>query len=309
VSFRKTCLWGAMIVLLVAMAGCGGGVSGAAGSAGSNGGGSGSSTTSGNRIFTGPGANWLYSAPTGSGISIASQTSGLGFGIHAHTDHWDFPVQYTDGTHGTTTFNDSGAWYNDTYAVPNPANGYWPAIGGDGHLVVVNTADGSYYDFWELQVNGNGTPVSTHVGRIVRGFLNGDGTPGTTAANITGLAGDIMPGELDCETCLNHALSVVVPMTMTRAGHGSQAPGGGYDGSTPGGIFEEGAKLRFDPNVDVSSLPASTAAKAIMRALQLYGGVITDRTQAGGCSFYSSLPSDPDQTGMNLIGQHLMIYY
>ncbi|MGH9476923.1 MAG: hypothetical protein ACRD1C_11415 [Terriglobales bacterium] len=261
-----------------------------------------------------PNAAWLYSAPSGAGLNISSITAGMRFVLNTHDGGYDYPVQYTDGTHGCTTFSDTlQHHFHDSICVPNPANGYHPSLGGwgfdDGHVVVVETSTGTYYDFWKLSVDGNGQPTSTNVGRIVEGSLAGNGTPGTTAAAITGLAGDIMPGELACDTCLSHALNVVVPGAMNDTQQGHQGPASGTDGETPGGIFREGAKIRFDPTVDVSRLQASTAVKAILRALQLYGGVITDQTGGGQIAFYTDLAEAPDLTGISLIGQHLWIYY
>lgn len=271
-------------------------------------------TSPGARLFPGSAANWLYSAPTGAGLNISGAVGGLGIGVNAHDGGFDYPVQYTDGTHGCTNFTDTLQYaFTDHICVPLPAGGLFPSVGGwganDGHLVIVDTATGTYYDFWKLYVDAQGQPTSTNVGGIVSGSLNGNGTPGTTAANITGLAGDILAGELDCATCLNHALSVVVPGSMNSDQVGQQAPASKTDGSTAGAIFREGAKLRFDPGVDISGLPASVAVKAIMRALQLYGGVITDQTGGNGIGIYSALASKPDETGIQLILQHLWIYY
>lgn len=271
-------------------------------------------STNPDRLFPGAGAQWLYAPPTGTPLNISSMTSGLGFGLRTHQDGFDYPVVFTRGRHGCTEFTDTLIYaYTDQVCVPNPASGFWPSTGAwganDGHLVVVDTSTRRYYDFWKLTVNAQGQPVSDNVGAIFTGSLDANGTPGTTAAYITGLAGDIMPGELDCETCLNHALLAIVPETMNSPGVGKQAPVYHYDGSQPGAIFREGAKLRFDPGVNVGSLPASTATKAILRALQLYGAVIVDQTGGGGIGFYTSLPAPPDETGMNLIGQHLWIYY
>lgn len=273
-----------------------------------------SSNPPSSRLFTNSAADWLYSPPTGTGINISTTTSNITFHVNTHDGGFDYPVQYTDGTHGCTNFNDTGHWnFNDHYCVPNPANGFYPSVGGwganDGHLVVVDTKNNVYYDFWQLLANGKGTPTSANVGQITEGSLNGNGTPGTTAAVITGLAGDILPGELNCSTCLQHALNVVVPGAMNSNLVGHQAPAQKTDGSHSGAIFREGAKIRFDPSINVDSLPVSTAVKAIMKALQNYGGVITDQTGGTGISFYSSLPSQPDLTGINLIGQHLLIYY
>ena len=237
------------------------------------------------------------------------------FKVNTHDGGFDYPVVYTDGTHGCTTFTDTLQYnYTDHVCVPNPANGYWPSVGGwgadDGHLVVVDSATHEYYDFWKLYVNGSGQPTSTNVGGIFSGNLTtSNGTPGTTAANITGLAGDIMPGELDCSTCLQHALSMVVPGNMNSNQLGHQSSATKTDGSVSGAIFREGAKFRFDPSINVDSLSVSTPVKAIMKALQQYGGVITDQTGDTSILIYSDLPSQPDLTGINQIGQHLLIYY
>lgn len=266
------------------------------------------------RLFPGSGAEWLYSAPSGSGLNISSAVAGLGINVNAHDTGFDYPLQYTDGTHGCTNFTDTLQYaFTDHICVPLPAGGLQPSVGGyganDGHLLILDTATGVYYDFWKLSVDRSGQPISTNVGGIVSGNLNGNGAPGTTAADLTGLAGDILPGELDCVTCLNHALSVIVPGSMNSNQVGQQAPASKTDGSVSGAIFREGAKIRFDPSVDISQLQASTAVKALMRALQLYGGVITDQTGGNAIGFYSALATTPDQSGIKLILQHLWIYY
>jgi hypothetical protein len=267
------------------------------------------------RLFSASAAAWLYSAPTGPSLDISSITSGIPFTINVHATGFDYPVAYTDGTHGCTTFTDTLLFpYRDRICVPNPAGGFFPATGkwgaDDGHLVVVDTATRQFYDFWKLSVNAAGRPTSTNVGQIVQGNLAvSDGTPGTTAAGITGLAGDILPGELSCVTCLNHALNVVVPGTMNSNLVGHQVPARKTDGTVRGAIFREGAKIRFDPSVDVNTLPVSVAVKALMRALQLYGGVITDQTGGRGITFYSALGTAPDLTGIDQIGRHLWLYY
>src|SRR6185312_9834465 len=220
------------------------------------------------RLFTAPAAAWLYTAPTGAGLNISGMVQGLTVQVNTHAQGFDYPVQYADGRLGCTTFTET-RYYNfaDRVCVPNPAGGFHPSVGGwganDGHLVVVNLATRTYYDFWKLMVDANGQPTSTNVGQVVSGSLDAsNGTPGTTAATISGLAGDIMPGELDCATCLQHALNVVVPSVMNSNLVSAQAPAAKTDGQVYGAIFREGAKLRFDPAVNVDTLPVSTAVKA-----------------------------------------------
>lgn len=248
------------------------------------------------------------------GVDISGTTSGMGFNVNTHDGGFDYPVEFTDGTHGCTNFTDTLKFnYPDRICVPNPAHGYWPSTGGwganDGHLVVVNTATRTYYDFWKLTVNTNGAPTSTNVGQIVAGSLDSsNGAPGTTAAAITGLAGDIMPGELDCSTCLNHALQAIVPGGMNNGNVCHQGPAAKTDGSTQGGIFCEGAKLRFDPSIDTNALNVPTATKAILRAMQVYGAVITDQGGSNGIGFYSAISVHPDLSGLDILGRHLSIY-
>jgi hypothetical protein len=265
------------------------------------------------RLFPAAAADWLYTAPTGSGLNISSIAAGMSFTVDTHAGGFDYPVVTTDGSHGCTTFTDTLQYANtDRICVPNPAQGYYPSVGGyganDGHLVVIDTANGNYYDFWKLYTT-NGVPNSTNVGAIKQGSLSGNGTPGTTAAEITGAAGDIMPGELDCATCLNHALLVVVPGSMNSNQLGTQAPVTHTDGTVSGAVFREGAKIQFEPSIDVANLSASTATKAILRALQLYGGVICDQSGGNGFAFYSDLATNPDLTGLNQAGSHLLLYY
>lgn len=261
-----------------------------------------------------PSAAWLDHPPAGPALNISGMASGLTFHLNTRDGGFDYPVQYADGSRGCTAFTDTRLLnYRDHICVPNPVGGFHPAYGAwgadDGHLIVVDASNHTYYDFWKLSVDANGQPLSTNVGQIVSGSLDGNGTPGTTAAGITGLAGDILPGELACSTCLRHALSVVVPGPLNSTQVGTQAPAAKTDGTVPGAIFREGAKIRFDPSVDVDALPASIAVKAVLHALQDYGGVIVDQTGGTGITFYTALPVAPDLTGINLIGQHLWIYY
>jgi hypothetical protein len=246
-------------------------------------------------------------------MDISAMTSWIPIKLNTHDGGFDFPVQYADGSLGCTTFTDYGVYgWTDKVCVPNPQGGFAPSFGGwganDGHLVVVDTAHQTYYEFWKLGAT-NGVPWSTNVGQIISGSLSGNGVPGTTAAQISGLAGDILPGELDCETCLQHALNVVVPISMNSNQVGSQAPAQKTDGGAYGAIFREGAKIRFDPNINVDALQASTATKAILIALQRYGGVITDQTSANGISIYTALPWQPDLAGFDIVGKHLQIFY
>jgi hypothetical protein len=192
----------------------------------------------------------------------------------------------------------------------------------------VDSANPQYWDFWQLTTDASGKPVSSTssscgsttkgvayvcVGQIKQGWYDtSSGNPGTTAALISGLAGGIMPGELDCATCLNHALNIVVPSVQNTSQLGDQGPATHTDGGAATGVFREGAKIFLDPayQIPTNTTTASIAVQAIMRSLQLYGGVVTDQTGCNTCVVaYSSLATIPDMTGKDLITQHLFIAY
>jgi hypothetical protein len=239
------------------------------------------------RLFTSPRADWIYSAPGGSGIDITDPSLRFTF---ATTDNGDGrPVEFTDGTHGVTIFTASfieGAEQREL-AVPNPPMGYHPSSGNEGRLIIVNTATRQYYDFRNLRLTADGRP-ETAVDQIATGNLDtSDGGPGTTAAGDTALAGVIMPGELDCEDCLHHAIMLSIPRDLE------------YD---PLGV---GARLRFDAAVDVDSLPASVAIKAVMKAMQRYGAVIADRNTGETVEILTDLPHRPDDRGMEYLARYL----
>lgn len=279
----------------------------------------------GRRLFSSPAADWLYSAPTGPHEDISALVTRL----HPHVytggppPTWNWPVQYTNGAHGVTVFNDF-CWYGrkDQVATPNvraDGGGWTPSTGSDGHLTVINTSDHMAYDFWRLCVDARGRPKTCprncgprSVGQITAYDLRtSNGAGGGTSSGILGLAGDILPGELAGPGPVRHALSAVAPGSMMSPRLCSAAPATHTDGTVPGGVFCEGAKLRLDPSFRVDALPASAAAKAILKAMQRYGAVITDQTGCDKClNFYSALPSGAglDLTGLDALMKHLWIY-
>jgi hypothetical protein len=267
------------------------------------------SNLSGASLF--PNATWLHQGPPPSGVSLASVAGQYTAWVQtadSASNSYGFPIQEADGSNGYTTFSDN---FNHSITVPNPTGGYTPAGGTDGHLVVVDPNTGQYFDFWTLSVDANGNPTSTHVGRIEQGnYQTGDGTPGTTAVSVTGLAGDILPGELSTANGIQHALNVATPSNLTAPGHGNQGPPGlsGADGSANGGVFQEGQEIFIPQSVNVDALNVSTAVKSIMHALQNYGGLITDNA-GGTLGFYSDISSSqmPDLTGLDQIEQYLEI--
>lgn len=274
--------------------------------------------------FTSASAQWLYSPPLGAHTDLSgdARVRAITLGLNTRAGGYDYPVQFTTGGWGATRFDDYGFYgRRDRISVPNvqpDGCGWRPSTGSDGHLIVLDTARRRYYDFWRLCVDAQGCAITcpgnrgpTSIGEIRSGRLvRSNGTPGTTAAQMTGLAGVIAPGELSGDDRLDHALAIVVAASLMNPRLCHAVPATHTDGTVPGALFCEGAKIRMDPAVNLAQLPASPAAKAIMHALQMYGGAIVDQSGCQNCiQAYTALPGrPPDLTGIEAATQHLWIY-
>lgn len=251
---------------------------------------------------------WLYSAPMGAGVSIAYLNPTVQ--INTHAQGFDYPIAYTDENEGSTSFTDANG---DVTTVPNPIGGYYPSYGGwgadDGHLVVVDTVQNVYYDFWKLYADGNGNPASTNVGALAEGSNDGIGIPGTTAAGVTGAAGDLMPGDLQNPNGIGHALTCVVPSAWMNTQVGTQFPAVKTDGVGNGAI-SEGGKLGIDPSTDIADMSVGAGTRAILYALKWYGCAVVDQTSGNAISIYSDLPNlnNIDLTGLDQVGPLLKFY-
>ena len=275
-------------------------------------------------VFRAAGARWLYSAPRGpyADLSNDPRVRAITLGLNTHDGGYDYPVQLTREAWGKTRFDDYGFYgRRDRIAVPNVAArgcGWQPSTGSDGHLIVLDTRTRRYYDFWRLCVDVVGCPVTCpgntspfSIGEIQSGSLvHSDGTPGDTAAQISGLAGVILPGELSAPGRLRHALAMVASWRLMSPEVCRAVPASHTDGAVAGAPLCEGAKIRLDPAVEVAALPASPAAKAVMLALQRYGGAIVDQSGCDACiQAYTALPGPPpDLTGIAAATKHLWIY-
>lgn len=258
------------------------------------------------RLF--PNAAWLYQPPSGTGVDIGYLHAKLS--INDRRGGFDYPIESADGSDGYRRFTDR---YGHSESVPVPANGFWPSTGGwganDGHLIILDQSNGRFYDFWKLTVDASGHPVSTNVGQIVSGPLDGNGNPGTTAADISGAAGDLLPGEL--QNGIGHALSCIVPGAWNNSSLGHQAPAAKTDGQSNGPL-SEGGKIGVRPGLNIDALDVGVATKAILKAFQNYGCVITDQNgSSNSLGIYSALPNldNLDLRGMDQAGQYLRFYF
>lgn len=162
------------------------------------------------------------------------------------------------------------------FAEPDPS--------GDGHMVIIDEANGCVYDFWEMKYSkgwkagwGNALP------------LYGDGIfPTGLSARGSGfelMQGMIWPHELEAGE-INHAL--IFSYDHTKAG-GPVAPATESDGTgNDAWCIPEGALVQLNPDLDLSSLGLNYYEMTIAICLQKYGMYCAD--DGGGISLYAINP-------------------
>lgn len=163
------------------------------------------------------------------------------------------------------------------YAEPDPS--------GDGHMVIVDEVGGCVYDFWEMKYS-NGKWTASWANAIP---LSGDGIfPTGLSARGSGfelMQGMIWPHELEAGE-INHAL--IFSYDHTKSG-GPVAPATESDGTGDDAwCIPEGALVRLDPNLDLSTLGLNAYETTIATCLQKYGMYCAD--DGGGVSLYAINP-------------------
>ncbi len=179
-------------------------------------------------------------------------------------------------------------------AVPIPF-GAKPAAGTDAQMVVWQPATDTMWEFWRMikqagewhaAAAGVMDHVSTNPGRFSSAAWPG-AQPwwGATATGLPLVGGLISIDELRQGT-IDHALAIAIP--DPRAGAWSwPATHGDGDNPDPDSL-PEGARLRLDPSLRISSLNLPPVTRALAEAAQRYGIVIRDRS--GVVAFYGRDP-------------------
>lgn len=184
--------------------------------------------------------------------------------------------------------------------VPLPPDAQ-PAAGSDGHLTVYQPSTDSLWEFWQLHREADGWHASwggamKHVSGSP-GYYTADAYPGatsqwgSTATSLPVIGGTIMASELQRGE-IDHALAMNIP--DARAGVFAW-PAQRSDGTGGEELLPEGAKLRLDASLDLTSLHLSPAAMTIVEAAQKYGVIIRDITHHA-TAFYAE---DPTPLGTN----------
>lgn len=184
--------------------------------------------------------------------------------------------------------------------VPLPA-GARPAEGSDGDLVVWQPSSDRMWEFWRLVHDSEGWHASW--GGAIRHTSSNPGVYGPEAwpgaethwgvsATSLAIAGGLITLEDLERGQINHALAIAIPDVRIGV---YASPAHRTDGrSSEPTAIPEGAHLRLDPNLNLSTLHLQPLTLLMAEAAQRYGIIIRD--YAPNISFYAQ---DPTPTGTN----------
>ncbi|MEJ5866161.1 hypothetical protein WDV85_00235 [Pseudokineococcus sp. 5B2Z-1] len=164
-------------------------------------------------------------------------------------------------------------------SVPVPTNAV-VAGGTDMHLSIYQPSSDTLWEFWKAQKRSDGW-YACWGGRI-DDFSTSEGNfKGTFGAAASGIA--IAPGSVRADEVkagnINHAMSL--QLISPKHWKTVSWPAVRSDGtSTSSSAVAEGQRLRLDPSVNVDALGLHPVAKAVAKAAQKYGFVVTDAAGA-----------------------------
>ena len=277
-------------------------------------------------------------------------------GVTTNQSGFGMPVQHTQEADGFTSINDFNygpGWRHDSANVPNPPSNQWtPSCGWlppsqfgqtscygayDGKDFIIDDTNGNFYEIDQLYVDSSGHPINFGVNGYGTGVCGGAGQTvcgirgifsgnlatsapnlgGSTAAGIVSGAGVIVPGELECPTCLNHMIQVLGTSQLVNATTCNAFPvgkNGDGGGTLPHAVLCEGGILQYTGDwTQLDPATHSTAVIALARALQLYGGMMTDQVGTSSSpdhvTFYADYDTAPNTTGIGDLMLHLAVFY
>lgn len=215
---------------------------------------------------------------------IASATRGGG--VAANLVSYGIPIYHADaGTPRQVVHCTITSWGRcpfDGHEVPIP-DGARPHSGSDGAMVVVDNSTRKIFEFWRARrADGRWT---TSFGAVMN--LDGSGWGGTaTASGASRLGGVIQISEIE-QGVIPHALAL---QTINTCVGEFRFPATNTDGtSARSDCLPQGARIRLDPAVDLSTLLLTPAVRMVARALQVYGGYVVD---TGGTALSVSFELD-----------------
>ena len=188
--------------------------------------------------------------------------------------------------------------------VPIPSGAH-PAAGVDAHLTIYQPSTDTMWEFWHASLQSDGwhagwggamQHVTTNPGYYSNaawiGLPSTDGWNwGSTASSLPMIGGTVMIKELKAGH-IDHALAMNVPnpCSVWFSWPAQRTDGSATDYST---CMLEGAHLRLDPKLDLSTLSLPPVTRMFAQAAQKYGIVVRDRTNKA-TGFFAE---DPTPTG------------
>lgn len=200
---------------------------------------------------------------------------------------WTVPVYFADRQTPRRDVSLTAPWapYSALTDVPIP-DGARPDPQDDAHLTVIDRSSGCEFDLWQASRDAAGR-WSASWGNAVRLRERGVYPDGLSArgSGFASAAGLLWPEEIESGR-IDHALVFSYP---TVKGGGPVAPATSSDGeSGRDDALPEGARVRLDPDLDVSTLELGPEEEVIARALQEYGMFLGDR--GGAMAIYAAHP-------------------
>lgn len=234
----------------------------------------------------------------------ASLPSSIVGGVAGTSSDYAHPTYWAQPSDPLYTLQPNSSWGDPSIRgqrirIPSGAK---PALGGDGHMTIVQP-DGWEYDFWRAR-EPSGSVLSYTAGSRIR--INGSGLrAGATASDFGNLAGVIRAPELAAGK-INHALFLVIRCTSSTTSYGWGArkrAGSDNDsafvypatggGSTCGGNdgLPMGARLQLAiSEKKIKSLHLPVWKRGVLLALKRYGAYVGDTGGPGvGVMIESSL--------------------
>jgi len=214
-------------------------------------------------------------------------------GFHLAVRAWTVPVYRADAATPRHTVSLTAPWtsFRAYGPVPIPA-GARPDPQGDGHMAVIDPADGCVYDFWQAREEGGAWSASWATSTAITGDGSYGGGLGARGSGLALVAGLIRPEDLRAGR-IPHALIFGYPRTASDV---HVPPATKTDGRSTGPeAIPMGTRVQLDPSLDLDTLDLSPYERTIARALQEYGMILGD--SGGSLSLYAvhpqSYPSDP----------------
>jgi hypothetical protein len=224
------------------------------------------------------------------------------FGPAINTTEWSVPLYRVPANQPlekvTLDTPNAPALQEALASVPIPPDAK-PAAGTDATLVVWQPATDKVWEFWRASHESDGWHAdwggATRDVSTASGYYSPSSWPGAkpwwgASSTSLGVVGGLITLEDLERGVINHALQIAIP--KARAGLWA-LPAQRTDGtSTDPLTLPEGAHLRLDPNLDLSTLAMPPLTRLIAQAAQRYGIVVNNSAKT--VCFYAE---DPTRTG------------